>query len=249
MIKPNSSRVDAVILVGGFGTRIRHIIGSIPKPLALVREKPFLYWLFINLKKYSINNVYLLSHYEACLIDEYSLALSENGFVIKCIREESPLGTGGTILDFLKKNPAPSDPFLVMNGDSLLVDFDLDSGIKAIKNGHDGVIYGCIVEDASRYGTLEFDKNFVLTSFLEKSPGKGIVNSGVYLFTPKLFSKFDGCNKPLSLEKDLIPALICSGKNFYVLKQKSSFIDIGTESSFTEADEFINKNFLCKKES
>jgi len=239
MTKPNSCGVDAVILVGGFGTRIRHITGDIPKPLALIQGKPFLYWLFVNLRKYTINNVFLLTHYAANLVEDYVFNLAYTGFKIQCIRETLPLGTGGAVSAFLGKDSTPSNPFLLMNGDSLLVDFDLDSGIKLIQSGYDAVIFGIVADDASRYGTLEFDENMSLTRFLEKKAGGGTINSGVYLFSPSVFSQFMDKDMPLSLEKEVIPSMISAGKKFYVFQEKKPFIDIGTEKSFAEADKFI----------
>lgn len=247
MIKLKSSGIDVVILAGGFGTRIRHIIGSVPKPLVLVHGKPFLYWLFLNLSKYTINNIFLLTHYASNLIENYISDLIHTSFEIKCIRETLPLGTGGSVSAFLAKGPELTNPFLLMNGDSLLVDFDLDFAINKIHDGYDAVIFGVLAKDTSRYGTLEFDENMTLTGFLEKKTGIGAINSGVYLLSPSLFSNFFCCNEFISLEKEIIPAMISAGKKFFVLLQEKPFIDIGTEKTLAEADIFLRENFPSTK--
>lgn len=235
--------ISAIVLVGGFGTRIRHITGSTPKPLAAVFGKPFLHWVFRNLKRKNVGHVYLLTHFGAELIEKFASNETDADFKIECVRESTPSGTGGCVLDFLSTRPRLSDPFLLLNGDSLLMDYDIAAAQKQINNGYAGVIFGVEMEDVSRYGTLKFDDQMALTSFEEKKPGKGIINSGVYLLSSQLFSKIKNPIRPLSLEKDIIPLMISSGKRIYVMREQSPFIDIGTEVSLREADVFIKENF------
>jgi D-glycero-alpha-D-manno-heptose 1-phosphate guanylyltransferase len=237
--------IDAVILAGGFGTRIRHIIGSVPKPLASVCGEPFLHWLLMSLKKYDIKNVYLLTHYSADLIEKYVLNIVDKNFSISCIRESIPSGTGGAVLDFLNNDKQLTEPFLLLNGDSILVNFDLESAVNKIDHGYDGVIFGVNMENTERFGTLGFNQNMMLTSFEEKKAkkGSGLVNTGVYLFKPKLFIDITSSNRPISLETNIIQKFINDGKKIFVMQIQSSFIDIGTESSLAKAEDFIKKNF------
>ena len=158
------------------------------------------------------------------------------------MRENSPSGTGGSILDFLATQPCLSDPFLLLNGDSLLIEYDIIEAQKHIKNGCNGAIFGVPMEDASRYGTLIYDEHMVLNSFNEKRPGSGVINSGVYLFTSKLFSSIKSQTRPLSLENDVIPSMISNGAQIHVMEEQSPFIDIGTEASLSEASTFIKDN-------
>lgn len=242
MFNDSTPGLSAVVLAGGFGTRIRHITGPIPKPLAEIFGKPFLHWLFKSLKRHNVDHVYLLTHFGAELIEEYALNETENTFKIECVRENSPSGTGGSILDFLASQPSLSDPFLLLNGDSLLVDYDIIEAQKHIKNGCAGAIFGVLMEDASRYGTLIYDEHMMLNSFNEKRPGSGVINSGVYLFTSQLFSSIKSQTRPLSLEQDVIPSLILNGAQIRVMEEHSPFIDIGTESSLSEAEAFVKEN-------
>ncbi len=233
----------AIVLVGGFGTRIRHLTGPIPKPLTIVNHKPFLYWLLENLKRQCVQNIYLLSHFRADLIEQFVLAESTSSLPIQCITESAPSGTGGSILDFLSASQSLPADFLVLNGDSLLVDFNLSLAKDEMSRGCSGVIFGVPMEDSSRYGTLNFDNKNELISFEEKKPGSGIINTGVYLFTKDIFFGVEAFTRPLSLERDLIPAMITNGVKIRIINEQRPFIDIGTEDSLREAEAFINQNF------
>jgi D-glycero-alpha-D-manno-heptose 1-phosphate guanylyltransferase len=235
--------IDALILAGGFGTRIRHITGDIPKPLVKVSGKPFLHWVFHNLKRHGIRRVYLLTHFGSELIEEYVKEESNDDFKISCVKEYLPAGTGGSVLEFLSHAQDLSSPFLLLNGDSILKDFDLVEAINRLRGGCLGAIFGLPMQDASRYGTLKYDNQLLLKSFDEKKPGGGVINSGVYLFSVDLFSKIKDHKRPLSIENDVIPSMIEDGAQISVIQVESPFIDIGTEKSLHEAEQFIVKNF------
>ncbi len=235
--------ITAVVLVGGFGTRIRHITGAIPKPLVQVNEKPFLHWLFRNLRQHKVNEIYLLSHFGADLIEDFAQSETGSSFKITCIRESMPAGTGGSVLEFLSSCPDVSDPFLVLNGDSILVNFNVSLGIERLKQGYSAVIFGVSMNDTSRYGTLKYDENMSLISFEEKKPGSGTINSGVYLFSSDFYEIRSNRIQPLSMERDVIPAMLESGKKICVISEISPFIDIGTEESLAEATSFIRQYF------
>lgn len=236
--------MDVIVLVGGFGTRIRHIIGMMPKPMALIAGKPFLYWFFQNLKNRGVRNVYLLTHFGADIIENYVMSQEFENITIKCLREDSPLGTGGSVINFLSLQPQISDPFLLMNGDSLLKDYDLDGAINKIRKGCDGVIFGVPMKDSSRYGTLKIDNKMILTSFEEKKVGGGIINTGIYLLTTSLFTNLKKVTSPSSFEKEIVPSMIDNGAQIYVSIQQSPFIDIGTEECLNNAKSFIQDNLI-----
>ncbi len=236
------SRLSALVLAGGLGTRIRHLTGEIPKPLVEVNGRPFLHWVIRGLKNKGVVNLYLLNHFRAEMIEEFARAETCAGFQITCITEPEPAGTGGSVLDFLASSPALSDPFLVLNGDSILVDYDVSLALEKLAEGFSAVIFGVPMNDASRYGTLKFDSSDMLTAFEEKRPGEGIVNSGVYLFSPDLNVLVNRTNRPLSMEKELFPEMILRGMKICVVRCASPFIDIGTEASLHEATAFISKH-------
>ena len=129
-----------------------------------------------------------------------------------------------------------------MNGDSLLVDFDLKQARDKLKSGSSGVIFGVPMDDATRYGTLDFNSDCILQSFKEKKPGSGVINSGVYLFKRDIFTNINLPNRPLSFESDVIPHLLNSRVPISVIETDAHFIDIGTEESLARADSFIQEH-------
>lgn len=243
MSQVRASRLSAVILVGGFGTRIRHITGVLPKPLVKVCKKPFLHWIFQGLKTRGIDNVYLLTHFEANQIEKFAKDEKSTDFQIHCIKEDTPSGTGGALLDFLAKAETLPDTFLLLNGDSLLMDYSLELALNSIGEGSQAVIFGVSISDASRYGKLIFSESGKLIAFNEKAFGAGVINTGTYLFTREVFAQIINPLRPLSLEKEIIPSMIESGVNIKVVEVSSPFIDIGTESSLSDAETFVKNNF------
>jgi D-glycero-alpha-D-manno-heptose 1-phosphate guanylyltransferase len=241
-----TSKLSAVILVGGFGTRIRHLTGDIPKPLVKVHGKPFLHWVLLSLKNKGVDNVYLLTHYASDQIESFAKLEEDPGFPICCVKERKPAGTGGALLDLLLAAEHLTSPFLLLNGDSLLVEYSLQDALNCVTDGIEAVIFGVAMSDASRYGTLKCDDNEKLIAFKEKAPGSGVINTGAYLFTRQVFSQFRNSKRPLSLEFDVIPTMLDSGVNIKVLHGCSPFIDIGTEASLAEADLFVQTYFKDK---
>jgi len=239
-------KLSAVILVGGFGTRIRHLTGDIPKPLAKVHGKPFLHWILRSLKSKGVDNVYLLTHYAAEQIESFAKLEEGPSFPIRCVKERTPAGTGGAVLDLLMAAEHLTSPFLLLNGDSLLVEYSLEVALNCVTDGSEAVIFGVAMSDASRYGTLKCDDNERLIAFKEKAPGSGVINTGAYLFTRQAFSQIKNSKRPLSLEFDVIPSMLDSGINIKVLHASSPFIDIGTEASLAEADLFVQTYFKDK---
>lgn len=244
MLNNSANKISAVILVGGFGTRVRHILGGTPKPLAGINGKPFLHWVIKNIRQQNVGDIYLLTHHGSEFFEEYVLNEIDNNNEIKCIREMMPAGTGGSVLNFLSLNFEISSPFLLINGDSLLLNLDLKSAIKKMKHEKaDAILFGIDVDDASRYGTMKYNEKYELVAFQEKKVGKGLINTGVYLFDNKIFDSIAYKSKEISMEREVIPKLLLDGKKFLVVKETGPFIDIGTEGSLNQASQFIRDNF------
>ena len=102
---------QAVILAGGFGTRLAHVVNDVPKPMAQIKDKPFLDYIIESLKKQGFNNFVFLTGYKAKIIEDYYKDLKNAVFV----KEENALGTGGAILNAYKYL---EDDFFVINGDT-----------------------------------------------------------------------------------------------------------------------------------
>ncbi len=234
----------AVILVGGFGTRIKHLLGKLPKPLALVNGKPFLYWIIYNLRFNGANEILLLTHYENTQIERFAENITDDSCPIKCLHEMIPEGTGGAILSATRLVNLP-EIFVAINGDSLILE-NFNEAISVVNKGSAGAIIGVKTSDASRFGTLNFTKNGQLNKFEEKKLGSGTINAGVYVLRKSMLQKYEKINRPLSLEHDIFPAMLEAKEDIRVIESDAEFLDIGTEASFSLAEEFVRRHF--KKE-
>ena len=230
-----------VVLAGGLGTRIRHLLGGLPKPLAPAAGRPFVEWVLRFLRAQGISRVVLSVGYLGDRIEEVSKALCVPGLAIRCVREPAPLGTAGALTYALTQLPEEIGDLLVCNGDSLAL-AQLDGLRSAFKDpAVDAAILGVWVADAGRYGTLVCGADGALTGFAEKRPGVGLVNAGVYLLRRSVISRFPD-HVPLSLECDVFPLLLRQGVRVLVVPCDCPFLDIGTESTLTQADPFVLAN-------
>ncbi|MTF38081.1 nucleotidyltransferase family protein [Cyanobacterium aponinum] len=235
-------KITAVILAGGFGTRVKHLLPDIPKPMAKVLDKPFLEWIIRYLHQQNINNFLLSTGYLSTIIKNYFNTSLFDNLSIKCYEELEPLGTGGGFINAVKQDKSYTDYWLVVNGDSLIFS-NLKPFFECLNDDTvEGVILGLTVEDASRYGSLKFDDDYNLISFAEKKDGKGIINGGIYLFKNDVLAKFPQNNK-LSFEYDIFPYLLSQGCKIKVHITSAPFLDIGTPETLIQAEKFIAENW------
>ncbi|EJW1429897.1 nucleotidyltransferase family protein, partial [Campylobacter jejuni] len=214
--------MQAIILCGGLGTRLKSVIKDIPKPMAPINDKPFLEFIFEHLKKQGIKEVILAVSYKYEVIKEY-FKDEFLGIKIKYSIEKEPLGTGGAIKEALKfvKNEA-----YVLNGDTI---FDIDLK-KLVLNDSKICITLKQMQNFDRYGTVNVDDQGIVTSFEEKVFKKqGLINGGIYLLKKDIFDKFD-LEKKFSFEEFL-------QENYIKLKARAEifddyFIDIGVPEDY-----------------
>lgn len=233
-------KISVVVLAGGRGTRISSLYPDTPKPMVPVRGEPFLYWLTRYLSDFGLSDFIYSTGYLAGQIDAWVENTRLPGVQRTTRREESPLGTGGGVLNCLD---LCREWTLVANGDGLCM-----SGIPELlsiaKIGNlDGGLIGLRVDDTARYGSLSFGGDKILQSFREKMPGRGYINSGFYLFRTESLRRIvrDGAS---SLEQDLIPELLDKGCRFAVIPlEESAFIDIGTPETVVMAERFVDEHF------
>jgi D-glycero-alpha-D-manno-heptose 1-phosphate guanylyltransferase len=241
----NTLSMTAVILAGGRGTRIQHLLPGLPKPMAPVAGRPFLEWLLFFLRKQGITKAVISTGYLAEVIESYFKTHPVKGMTLSFCRETSTLGTAGGFLNAaldkveLPANKAEStDLWLVLNGDSLVLS-DLNILLQDLDDPRiSGSLIGLDMIDASRYGTLAYKNGGHLTEFLEKTPGSGTVNAGMYCFKHSVLSEFPQ-KSPLSFEKDVFPRLIDNGRTLLVKPITAPFLDIGTPESLPKVQEFI----------
>ncbi|MBF0351837.1 MAG: nucleotidyltransferase family protein [SAR324 cluster bacterium] len=233
--------ISAVVLAGGFGTRIRHLLPGIPKPMAPVLERPFLEWVVQYLEKHGIRDILLSTGYLSEVIEQHFKSLTTLFSRTHCYQEPEALGTGGGFLHSVNNHSHQPDIWLVLNGDSLAL-ADLAPLFSRFQDSEvDGVILGLEVEDTSRYGSLILDREGNLVEFAEKRPGKGLINAGVYAFRHQLLSDFPEV-RPLSFETQIFPTLLQQKHVLRVHPVAVPFLDIGTPETLNQAEAFIKNN-------
>lgn len=221
--------MQAAILAGGLGTRLKPITDTIPKCMAEVRGRPFLYYLVNMLKARGISNIVLLTGYLGALIEDYFGDGKVLGLSIAYSRErEKLLGTGGALK---LAEPILEDVFMVINGDTYLdIDYaglynDFTSG------GYKGMIVARPCCDGER-SDLEIDADMSVASYDKKSRANlGYVNAGVLAFRKEIIAIIEK-DRPVSLEEEVSPEL-ARRKEMRAFVAHEPFYDIGTSDNLT----------------
>ena len=230
---------EAIILAGGFGTRLSHVVSDVPKPMAPVYGKPFLTYLIDRLIDAGIRRVILATGYKHECIESY-FGTSYRGIEIVYSQETTPLFTGGALLQAAQK--IQSEDFVVLNGDTLF-DIDLQKLYDFHVQNHANLTIALRqVADTSRYGSVTCTNDNIV-AFKEKaeSIGAGDINGGIYainrewLMNQNLPTKF-------SFEKELMQPL-AGDPSFYGLRFNNYFIDIGVPEDYYRAQEEFKNLF------
>lgn len=223
---------QAVLLVGGQGTRLRSMGFDCPKPMVEVGGRPFLEHVIRHLSRFGIRRIVLVAGYKGDMVHDRYHGKSLYDVELTVVVEPRPLGTAGALV-FAAEH---LDEFFVMsNGDSLF-DADLSTLLgQALKSQSNGRLLLCEVEDASRYGTVHVDPDGIVRAFLEKRPdsGRQMINSGVCLLRREAILAAD-LSLPASIEADVFPSWVASG-SLEACKGEGYFIDIGLPESYSQA--------------
>lgn len=225
---------EAVILAGGLGTRLRSVIRDLPKPLAPVCGRPFLFILLERLATQGVSNVVLSVGYRHELVRE-AVGGRFAGMSVDYAVEDAPLGTGGAIRLALQK--CSQDPVLVMNGDTF-VDLHLGKMLEFHRSRMAKLTVAAVhVENTERYGSLILRENEII-GFAEKGrPGSGYINAGVYLMDrdlladPMLPDKFSFETDILEKRLELLHPL--------AHKVSGAFVDIGVPADYIKAQKMF----------
>ncbi|MCK9220430.1 MAG: nucleotidyltransferase family protein [Bacteroidales bacterium] len=224
--------MEAIILAGGLGTRLRTVVSDLPKSMALVNNRPFLEYLLDYLISQKISSVVISVGYKREIImnhfkDRYkSLEIS---YAI----EEEPLGTGGGIrLSLWKIKGARA---FVLNGDSM---FKVDYGAmmeQHLKRQADVTLALRKLDNTGRYGSVTLNRNKRIVGFTEKSefPGPGFINGGVYILE-KIVLMEPGFRGKFSIEQDYFEKYYLKSK-MYGFPVSGYFLDIGIPEDFQNA--------------
>ena len=229
--------MEAIVLAGGLGTRLRSVVSNVPKPMAPINNKPFLEYILEFLNNHNMKKVILSVGYKwevikNCFGDKY-----KNIELVYNIEKEQ-LGTGGAIKDSLKL--VENNKVYVLNGDTF---FDVDLSNMELK---DNLIEIALkpMKNFDRYGVVEINENGYIRNFKEKAYYKeGLINGGIYLLSREVFNSFD-LPKKFSFEwflENNFKNLKAKGKTF-----NSYFIDIGIPEDYEKAKRYFNENFIFR---
>ena len=223
--------VDAVILVGGKGTRLRPLTLSAPKPMLPTAGVPFLEHMLSRIRAIGIEHVVLGTSYKAETFTEYFGDGSDFGLDIEYLVETEPLGTGGGI-----RHVAPAlraDTVMVFNGDVLsgvdLADvLDTHTG-----NDADVTLHLVKVPDPRAFGSVPTDAQGRVQAFLEKTdnPPTDQINAGCYVFTREVLEAIPA-GRVVSVERETFPGLLDSGARVFGHVDTSYWLDLGTPAAF-----------------
>ena len=223
--------MEAIVLAGGLGSRLRSVISDLPKPMAPVHDRPFLSYILDFLKESGVKKVVLAVGYKAKTIQDY-FQNDYKGISISYSLEEEPLGTGGAILKALNQTQNPT--VLIINGDTFFkISLQELYQFHSERNAH-LTLAARQVENSDRYGSLVLGSGARITGFNEKSlSSNSPINGGIYLIDKKFLESLDLPEK-FSFEKDLLEKHFQTCE-FYGKVEDAPFIDIGIPEDYAFA--------------
>ena len=231
--------MQAVVLVGGEGTRLRPLTLQTPKPMIPVMNVPFLERTLVRLKEAGIDDVILPAGYLPEAITSAFGDGSRLGLRVRYVIEDTPLGTAGAL-----KNVEQfiTGRFFVLNGD-VLTSLDLRAMLaNHEKKGGVASLHLITVEDPSAFGCVVHDADGLISAFVEKPKREEAptndVNAGTYLLDR---SVLDGipAGRPVSIERETFPELIASGKKLYAYTTTDYWIDLGKPEAYLSAHRHV----------
>jgi mannose-1-phosphate guanylyltransferase len=226
--------LEAILLVGGQGTRLRPLTASVPKPLLPTAGVPFLAHQLAWAAAAQIERVVLATAYQAEMFAEAFGDGSAFGLELDYVYEQQPLGTGGGIRNALAKlRSGPDDPVVVLNGD-VLSGHDLQAQLGLhTKSGAAVTLHLVEVPDVRRFGCVPTDADGRVTAFLEKTPrpAGGQINAGCYIFTRRYIDQMPA-DRVLSVEREIFPSLLAAGQLMMGYNDSAYFLDVGTPETF-----------------
>lgn len=221
--------MEAIVLAGGFGTRLRQAVPDLPKPMAPIAGRPFLEILLGSLAAKGVTRVVLSLGYLAEKISGH-FGASFAGMDLVYEVEHAPLGTGGAVR--LAMQQCRQDHVFVFNGDTYL-DLDIGAVERLWQSHRRPIIVGREVDDTARYGRLDTD-GVRVSGFAEKgAAGPGLINAGTYVLQRGQLDGF-ALNTAFSLETDYL-AKILAAEPFDLFATSGHFIDIGVPEDFARA--------------
>lgn len=232
--------MQAIVLVGGEGTRLRPLTYGTPKPMVPIMNVPFLELTLLRLKDAGIDHAILPAGYMPEAITDHFGDGSRIGMRLTFVIEEEPLGTAGAIKNVEQHIDGP---FVMLNGD-VLTSLDLRAMIAHHKaKGGIGTLHLIQVEDPSAFGCVVHDQSGQISAFVEKPPKEDAptdeVNAGTYILERDVFA-YIPAGRNVSIERDTFPTIIQDGKRpLYAYTTEDYWIDIGRPEHYLAAHHHI----------
>lgn len=225
--------MEAIILAGGLGTRLRQVVPDVPKPMAPIAGRPFLEFLLGLLARKGFSRTVVSLGFMAHKISDH-FGSHFAGMDIDYVVEDTPLGTGGAIRLALEQ--CTQDHVFVFNGDTYL-ELEVKLLEQQWQSNRHPIVVGRQVPDTARYGRMVVD-GLRVTSFSEKGlSGPGLINAGCYVLARDALEKFPP-NQPFSIETDyLVPEVISATVEVFVTE--GMFIDIGIPEDYARAQTLL----------
>jgi len=226
--------LEAILLVGGQGTRLRPLTIGTPKPLLPTAGVPFLAHQIARAAASGVRRIVMATAYRSEMFAEVFGDGSEYGLEIVYAFEDEPLGTGGGIRNAAASLASgPDDPVVVLNGD-ILSGHDLGAQIDLHRKADAAVTLHLVqVPDPARFGCVPTDLDGRVTAFLEKDPHPvtSQVNAGCYVFTRRYIDAMPA-GRVLSVERETFPGLIEAGQTVMGYLESAYWLDVGTPEAF-----------------
>jgi mannose-1-phosphate guanylyltransferase len=226
--------MQALILAGGEGTRLRPLTSTIPKPVVPLVGRPFIAYMLQWLRRHGIEDVILGCGFMADAVRAVLGDGSDLGIRLRYLEEPRPLGTGGALKfaeDLLEER------FFMLNGD-VLTDMDLTAQLEQHeRTGARATLALYPVEDPSAYGLVRCQPDGSVSEFIEK-PGldeldTNLINAGAYILEHDVLDGMPPAGTNFSIERDVFPTLV--GRGLYGYEAGGYWMDIGTPARYLQA--------------
>jgi mannose-1-phosphate guanylyltransferase len=227
--------LEAILLVGGQGTRLRPLTLSAPKPLLPTAGVPFLAHMLARAADSGVTHVVLATCYKAEMFASCFGDGSAFGLSIDYVQEEVPLDTAGGIRNAAAslRGGGAADPIVVFNSD-VLSGHDLGAQVDLHCKADAAVTLHLVeVDDPSRFGCVPTDETGRVTAFLEKTPNPvtNRINAGCYVFRRDVIARIPA-GRPVSVERETFPGLIAAGELVLGYHESAYWLDVGTPETF-----------------
>ncbi|MFE3143537.1 sugar phosphate nucleotidyltransferase [Streptomyces scopuliridis] len=228
---------EAILLVGGKGTRLRPLTARTPKPMVPAAGVPFLTHQLARARAAGVEHIVLATSYLAEVFEPYFGDGSSLGLSLEYVTERDPLGTGGAIRNVASRlDSGPDDPVLIFNGD-ILTGLDIRALVRThASSGADVSLHLTRVEDPRAFGLVPTDADGRVTAFLEKpqTPEEIVtdqINAGAYVFRRSVIDSIPE-GRPVSVERETFPDLLAAGAHLQGMVDSTYWLDLGTPQAF-----------------